>query len=232
MRLQIILMGWEYDRFIVGLQRYPSEKVIFVISSNANIWKKKMITLSKKIGSLVPLVDKETLFFDYYNVEEALFGLIKILEEHKNYDEIIINISSGTKPVIIAAVLAAQFYPITLFYTIPKEYNYSKDTFISSGVVDTMKVPTFSLSKIIIPSQPQRELLKYLTDQQISLNQLVENFLGRKVNYREAKNHKARFLYLIKQLREKGLVETKLGNNQQLYIKLTQTGRFLLRLIK
>jgi hypothetical protein len=45
------------------------------------------------------------------------------------------------------------------------------------------------------------------------------------------RKYKPKYLYLIKQLKDRGVVHTKIRSDKQLCIKLTPTGHFLLKIL-
>jgi hypothetical protein len=241
MRLQIILMGWEWDRLVHGLKEYPPKKAILICSSDKDPQQKwtgvtKDITksLAEKIKEIV---DTEIIYVNYYDFDECLFTLAKIIEQNLDkYDSIDINISSGNKILVTAAVLVSQYYPVEIFYVIPEKYNVPKtQPYLTSGIKSIVKLPTFDIKDLVLPTKKQREIFQELLfDERISFSDLVKKYAetnGIDLDRRKMEKMKSLFFYHLKKLKEKRLISMEV-KNKSLFISLTNTGRFVHRIIE
>ena len=97
--LQIILTGWEKDRFIYGIKQKTPNKVIFVSSEPSKApnkkWGQKTTAIAEEIvESIKNIIDYEIVFFEYHDLDACLKKTIDLLEKNiKDFDEITVNIS-------------------------------------------------------------------------------------------------------------------------------------------
>jgi hypothetical protein len=233
-RLQIILAGWERDRLVYGIKQKSPNKVIFISSDpkkapNAK-WGDKTTALAEEIGeSIKNLIEYEIIYFDYHDINSCLEKTVNLLEENiKKFEEITVNISSGTTIMKMAMNMASQYYPIELFYVIPKEYTHPCEI-ITKGARGIVDLPTINLRKIIKPKKTQKELIELLDEKEKTFTQLTKEFAqkkGKKLGKEEMKTMKAWLFYHLKKMKEKDLLNTKV-KEKIMTIKLTQTGRFM-----
>ncbi len=233
-RLQIILAGWEKDRLIYGIKQKSPNKIIFVSSDpkkapNAK-WGEKTTSLAEEVGeSIKNIVDYEIIYFDYHDINSCLRRTVNLLEENiKLFDEITVNISSGTTIMKMAMSMASQYYPIELFYVIPKEYTHPCEI-ITKGARGIVDLPTINLRKIIKPNKTQKKIILLLDDKEKTFTQLTREFAlreGRKINRDEMKTTKAWLFYHLKKMKELDLIRTRV-KEKIMTINLTQTGSFI-----
>ena len=237
--LQIILMGWEWDRLLYGMKEYPQKKAILVCSSEKKQpqWTKPTENITKNlIERIKDVIDTEVVRVNYYDFDECLFTLSKIIEENvEKYDAISINISTGSKILVTAAILVSQYYPVELFYVVPKKYNIPKNIpYFTSGFREIIKLPTFNIKGLVIPTKKQKEIFSELEHGKISFSDLVKKYASKRgisLDRRKTENMKSLFFYHLKKLEEKGLIKMKVENNQ-MFISLTTTGKFVHRVMK
>ncbi|HNV01137.1 MAG TPA: DUF6293 family protein [archaeon] len=237
--VQVILMGWEYDRFIYGIKQKPANKVIFISSdsqkSHDKKWGEATTSIAEKIGeSLKQIIDYEIILFDFHNLEECIEKTTTLLEKlTKEYDDITVNISSGTTILKMSMMLAAQYYPIKLFYVIPTQYTHPGEI-ITTGARALVDLPSINLSKIALPAKKQKELIMILDKNQKSFTQLTKEFAKNrniKLNSDKMKQLKSGLFYNLKKLKEKNLIEMEV-KQKELLISLTPTGSFLKTTLK
>ncbi|NMA44463.1 MAG: hypothetical protein GX950_01460 [Candidatus Diapherotrites archaeon] len=237
--VQIILMGWEFDRFIYGIKQKPPNKVIFISSdsqkSHDEKWGEATTSIAEKIGeSLKQIIDYEIMLFDFHNLEECIEKTTALLEKlSKEYDEINVNISSGTTILKMSMMLAAQYYPIKLFYVIPTQYTHPGEI-ITTGARALVDLPSINLSKIALPAKKQKELILLLEKNQKTFTQLTKEFAKNKnikLNPDKMKQLKSGLFYNLKKLKEKNLIEMEV-KQKELLISLTPTGSFLKTTLK
>jgi hypothetical protein len=233
-KLQIILTGWEKDRFIYGIKQKSPNKVIF-ISSEPNKapnkkWGETTTLISEKIGqSIKNVIDYEIVFFAYHDLDSCIKKTVNLIEKNlKEFDEIDVNISSGTTIIKMAFSMVAQFYPIKLFYVIPQEYTHPCEI-ITTGARGLIELPSIKLRKIIHPNEKQKEILILLDEKKISFTELTKKYAllkGKKINAEEMKQLKSWLFYHIKKMKEKNLIETKV-KEKTMSVCLTQTGSLI-----
>jgi hypothetical protein len=236
--LHIILMGWEWDRVLYGLKKYPGEKVIIVCNppeiAPTPEWANHTVKLVKRLADKIrPLFDVEIVYVDTYDFEESIYKLVDILERHSDFDKIYLNISAGPKPLIMSAVMASQYYPIDLFYVVPKKYNLPVgEEFVTKGAVAAIDIPCFNLKELVVPSKTQLKVFQEISDN-ISLTELVEKYAKKnnvKLNADKKKQVKSLFFYHLKNLKGKKLIDFK-TEKRQLRINLTKTGKFIHKVV-
>ena len=136
-RVQICPVGFEYERVIEGVNKYPSN-VIYLLKSykrldNANQSTKKMIKIAETfVNSLKehfestkicsPVIVKTNIT----KLEDMIKELCKIIKEEleKDVSQIFINISTANKLFVSAAMYVGSFFPekIKLFYLSASDY--------------------------------------------------------------------------------------------------------------
>jgi len=236
--LHIILMGWEWDRVLYGLKKYPGEKVIIVCNppeiAPTPEWANHTVSLVKRLADKIrPLFDVEVVHVDTYDFEDSIYKLVDILEKHSDFNKVYLNISAGPKPLILSAVMASQYYPIDLFYVVPEKYNLPQgEEVVTKGAVAAIDIPCFNLKELVVPSKTQLKAFKEISDG-ISLTKLVEKYARKnklKLNADKKKQLKSLFFYHLKNLKKKNLVDFK-TKNRQMYIDLTKTGKFIHKVV-
>ena len=236
--LQIVLVGWEMDRLMHGLKKHPPRKVIFITSSPKKSLKRKWADITtdvtdKAIEKVGSLIDTEVVKVNYHDFDDCISTVIKVLEENKdNFDEILMNVSSGSKPLVIASVLASQYYPVKLFYVIPEDYNAKQTNYLSNGAKGILELPTFELKSLVFPVKKQRDIFNELDYDKITFSDLIKKFAKThkiKLDDLKVKKMKSLFFYHLKNLKQKKLINMKV-NNRELFISLTNTGKFIYKI--
>jgi len=235
--LQIVLMGLEWDRIIQPIKKYRPEKVIFVQhgrrkASSDDI--NEMVRMSKElaekmIGKIGFLIESETVYTDYHDYEECVQKLLEIFKENKDkYDDIMINVSAGSKIVILASFLVSQFFECKLIYSIPKQYSMfnPKLKVLSKGVSDIKEIETFNFIPLIGLNKTEEKILYKLDNDKISLSSLVVKVYGNLKNEYDVLKKKNLILYHINKMMDKNLIMSENVNGQK-YIHLTNLGRFV-----
>lgn len=238
--LQIVLMGWEWDRLVYGIKKYVPNKVVLVSSmkrmdeeSGQRFESTEKITekLMDEIGGMIECEKVNTDFMDYNMSLKVLF---EIFRRHKDeYDETIINISGGSKLVVAAAVVVSQYFPCKLIYVSPEKYtiDYSRE-FISRGVNSSCEIDTFDFAGLIAPQKKMRTLFS-LIGEDTPVSELTLSFaktLGRSRGKASLRNLKSLVFYYLKQLEELKLVKSSFSGRSKL-VSVTNTGKFVQTLI-
>lgn len=230
-------MGLEWDRLIYPIKTYHPQKII-IIQQEENLIKDKqysdIIKKSKELSeSLIKktkfLVDSEVISVNYHDYENCLFTLKKVIESNcKNFDEISINVSTGSKILVLAAVVVSQFFNCKLIYVVPKQYSIfdSKMKVNSKGVLSITEIKPFNLNPLINLKKMEYKILFNLDNNNMSLSDLTQKIFSKKINDYEIIKKKNLILYHIKTLNEKNLIKIINLNNQK-YMCLTELGKFL-----
>lgn len=239
--LQIVFVGFEWDRLIYGLREYPPKKAVIVTNDPATTPNKKWAERTSEVADrlikeISPLIETELVLVDYHNVESASAKIIEIIEGHiDEYDDITINVSSGTKPLIISAVLASQYYPVSLFYVIPQDYNVPEgEVFLTKGARKAIQLPSLEMKELVMPTKMQKKIFREIEDGEISFTKLVKKYAKSneiRLDEDSMKRTKCLFSYHLKKLKSKKLVKLN-QSNRQLFISLTDTGKFVSKIIE
>lgn len=233
-RLQIILTGWEKDRFIYGIKQKTPNKVIFISSDPKKApnrkWGQKTTSIAEEIGeSIKNIIDYEVVFFEYHDLDACLKQTIELIEKNiKQFDEITVNISSGTTIAKMAMEMTAQYYPIKLFYVIPKEYTHPCEI-ITKGARGLIDIPSINLRKVLKLNKKQKQLLLLIEEKEQTFTNLTKNYAkitNTKLDNEKMKTLKAWLFYHLKSMKDKGLITTKV-REKTMHIKLTKTGTFI-----
>jgi len=232
--LQIILMGWEYDRILYGIKQRPPNKVIFISSDPEKTpdknWGQESTALSEKIGeSIKSLIDYEIVFFKYHELDDCMEKTTLMLEKAcKEYDNIEVNVSAGTTLLKMAFMLASQYYPIKLFYVIPAQYTHPCEI-ITTGARGLVELPSINLSKLALPKKKQGEIFLLIGKDKKSFTTITKEYAKQKeirLNADKTRTLKSWLFYHLKKLEQQNLIETKI-ENKELFLSLTQTGKFI-----
>ena len=232
--LQIIPVGWEYDRLLYGIKQRPPNKVIFLCSKQATDpdkkWGMASMELAEKMGeSVKSLIDYEIVLLDYHSIDDCLEEVTAILERaSKEYGEISANISSGTTILKMSMMLAAQYYPMKLFYVIPAQYTHPGEI-ISVGARGMVDLPAINLSQISLPKKKLAEIFLLIEKNKKSFTAITKEYARSaniKVTADSLKSLKSWVFYYFKKLEQQGLISTE-TEGRQLYVSLTQTGKFI-----
>ena len=226
--LQIILMGWEWDRLVYGLKQHPPQKAILICSSESSGAGRKWTGTTKNItkdliDKISELIETEVYTLNYYDFDECIFTLVRIIEKNINkYDEISINISSGNKVLVTAAVMVSQYYPVNLFYVVPEKYNVpDNQPYLTSGAKDVIELPTFDMRELVIPTKKQYEILNEVSEEGVLFTDLVKSYAARrgmKIDDYKMRKMKSLFFYHLKKLKHKKLISMEIVGGQLMKI--------------
>lgn len=241
--VHIIPMGLEMDRVIEGLKQYPTNYAIFIQGKRRYLKVEQIARRNaREIKKLVSsTINVETLELNLYDFESAFIELKKLYDDlnGKGYS-VYVNISTGTRIVSAAALLAGYLSNVTPYYVIPREYTLPKGkNVLSTGVKGIVQLPTLGIE---VPTKKEQEVLKALLDkgdkvekQNDLLDALPKAFYGEKKEGEDLSlfnaRKRAKLNRIIAQLSDKGMATlTKKGRNVQ--VELTESGRILCMLDK
>ncbi|MBI4447960.1 hypothetical protein HY643_03190 [Candidatus Woesearchaeota archaeon] len=229
-KLQIILMGDEWDRLIYPIKKYKPNKVIFLCQSELEFPEesKKVIDIANNLVKKIDLlVECEIQKVKTHYFAEGIDVLLKIMRGHKDYEEVVINISAGNKIMVAASILISQYFGCKLSYVVPKEYGGAKSDFYAKGALREVKIPTLNILKLIEPKKKEKEIFLYITEEPITLTELITAYSKKKItDVNKSRTLKSLFLYHLKKLVNKNLIEMdNSGKNTKIW--LTETGKFI-----
>jgi hypothetical protein len=115
-RIQIALVGFDYDRIIKPIKDHPPNKVYLVYDNKKDDYgklsKKFAVQLKKNVGEVI---NCELMGFDPWNFKDCFEKIVGIFQKERNAD-ITINISSSTNLAVAAAVYAASIFKAQIVY--------------------------------------------------------------------------------------------------------------------
>lgn len=169
-RVHLVPTSLDYER-VGQIFTEMSPDRVYILYNNAPIEAHE--ELNKNIKSEVSsIVQSKTTCYerdevrevgvDFYRFEEALVEAYRLIyRESENGNEVIVNLSGGTKPVAIALAFACSLNDTGIpVYYVAENYNEQDGTVVSSGVAEI----SFEISPIqllnmtdIMPDQPEKE---------------------------------------------------------------------------
>ncbi len=236
--VHVVPMGLEVDRILEGFRRYPTNYAVFIQGKARRL---KVEQLARRNAREVKDQIKSTIKVDImelnlYDFEEAFVEIKKLFDDlNENGYQIYVNISTGTRIVSSAALLACHMCGAIPYYVVPREYTLPKGKYVlTKGVKDVVELPSLGINT---PTDKEHVVLKALLDKGKSVNAQKElldavpkSFFDDRKEGEDPSQFKARkrakLNRVIKQLGEKGFVTmNKLGRNVE--VALTDSGKML-----
>jgi hypothetical protein len=241
--VHIVPMGLEQDRVIEGLKMYPTNYAIF-IQGKARYLKVEQIARrnAREIKKLVSSTIKvDTLELNLYDFETAFVEFKKLFDELNDAGyTVYVNISTGTRIISSAAMLACYMCNAVPYYVIPREYTLPKGkNVLTKGVKGVVQLPVMGINT---PSPKEQIVLNALLEKGETVNAQKElmdampkSFYGDRKEGEDLSSFKARkrakINRVVSQLAENGFVTlNKLGRNVE--VTLTDSGKILCMLGK
>jgi hypothetical protein len=230
----VILSGYDFERIGAALRYYPAFKVYVI--ENEDPWpdhrdiKKdvhdKLFDFIKKAG---PYREGENLFsygVNFYDIREAIVQLYELFRrEQKDGYNVIVNICSGTKPVVIAATWAATLAKCGIVYFFAKGYERSPTgEIIAKGVIQLPIYfePLFEMTEALLRfTSEEREIISQLHKRQAKT--ITEIAGGKNASRKKI----AKYAYYLKNLERRKIVE--ITRNK---ISLTALGELIAKLLE
>ena len=128
----------------------------------------------------------------------------------------------------MAMEMAAQYYPIKLFYVIPRDYTHPCEI-ITKGARGIIDIPSINLRKVLKLNKKQKQLILLLGEDEQTFTELAKRYAKIseiKIDREKMKTLKAWLFYHIKSMKEKGLISTKI-KEKIMFVRLTKTGAFI-----
>ncbi len=235
LRVQIAPIGYEIDRVVLPAKQEKADKVWILIHENKS--EDKAGPFITKITNQLEKLGIEVVS-EYHNRRD-LFQIIRAVKniiEKENYNDIYINLASGSKIQAIGTMMACMMFNdnsnIHPFYVEAKNYQgFDAKKPLSTGIKEIKNVPPYSIK---IPEQKLIDALKIIKEKngKITKKRMAEiaeknNLIS--VNPRDENNRSiVRFTSLekniIKPLEKWQFIEIeKIGKNR--WIKITQEGQ-------
>jgi len=166
--VHIIPMGLEQDRVIEGFKRYPTNRAIFIQGKARRLKVEQLARrnareIKKMISSTIKV---EILELNLYNFEDAFIELKRLFDDLKDEGyEIYVNISTGTRIVSSAALLACYMCNAIPYYVIPREYTLPKGKYVlTKGVRDVVQLPIMGIHHIARVTERPDESIAFYCD--------------------------------------------------------------------
>lgn len=232
-RTHVLLTGLDYERIEHGLRMYPGYKVCIVKNGNPKPQHKELVKeiddnlrkILEKLGYKEENVEQWPV--DFYHFDKALVAIYELLlREKKTGREVIINITTGTKPISIAATLAAALAQCGVIYFSAERYIRKGNEVVSEGVIPEPIIiaPLFELAEVMLPRSEEkvRIILNLLNGKARNVTQIISSE-GKRPN----KNEIAKYTYYVNVLSREKLVKIERDG-----ISLTELGKLVGMLVK
>lgn len=235
-RAHVIPIGLEVDRILAGFKEYPANYAIFVKSKKIGsdvekIARENAESVKEKIKYTAEVEDIE---LDYHDFKTSFVEFKKLFEvlQDRGYS-VYVNLSSGTRIVASAALIASFLSGARPYYVVPKKYNYPKEkTVLSEGAEKVLTIPTLDVT---LPSDEEIKILQALSEaggrvsKQVDLIPFLEGkelfpdqkFMEDEVGY--LKRKKAKLSRHLGEMVDKGFVKLS-GNGKYTSVELTASG--------
>ncbi len=241
----IIPVGLSPDRIVGGLKWYPGNKVYFILGKKETqvelIARKIVEEIKEKIGELYEIEEE---YVDVHDFNDILRKTSEIMrKEQEEESTIFVNISSGTKVVIIALTIAAFLYDAQLYYVIPEKYTSPvaeigtdeklpkeiPDDEItlyttSAGVRDIISIPPLPIR---LPGHEELKILETLSVNPASSLKEIANNAG----FGEDKKSIAKVSYYVRKLEDDKLIEVE-RSKRKMKVQIAAKGKILTAALK
>jgi hypothetical protein len=215
-----MLAGLDYERIEYSLERLPCFR-IWVVENDARIAEAHRHLIKVVHEELTKRLEKRFqhggLNFYQVNFRDPTEALLKIyaliLMEQRDGTDVFVNISTGTKPMAIAATVAAALAGCSVVYFGAKEYSRpsGRAEVVATGFEpepSPISIPIFGLLKDAMTVKPER--LQILEDL-LKLGQVNNITTLVKARQKTArgkmlKGEVARYYYYLKEMEKIGLV--------------------------
>jgi len=243
--VHIIPVGLAFDRIVEGLKWQPGKKVYFILGTKETlvelIARKILEQIKEKIGTLYEIKEEYVNVYDFNDILRKASEIMR--KEKEERSTIFVNISSGTKIVIIALAIAAFLYDAQLYYAVPEKYTspkadislsefhatkFSFDTIMplttSSGVRDIIRIPPLPLR---LPGQEELKILEILSENPAS--SLKE--IAKRADFGDDKKSIAKVSYYVRKLEDDNLIEVE-RSKRRMKMQITVKGEILVSALK
>jgi predicted methyltransferase len=228
----VVLSGYDFERIGAALRYFRASKVYVV--ENGNPLPQHVVVrddVHEKLFNFIKKMNYEEgkdLFsykVNFYDIGEAMVQLYELFrrEQKEGYD-VIVNICSGTKPVVIAAAWAAALAKCNIIYFSAESYERTSTCeVVAKGVIPSPIYfgPIFDIAEAMLQfTDKEKEILLRLHKRQAKT---IKEIVGESASKRDV----AKYAYYLKKLEKRKLVEVTRGK-----ISLTELGRLIARLLE
>ncbi|MFX1519813.1 MAG: DUF6293 family protein [Promethearchaeota archaeon] len=243
--VHIIPLGLAFDRIIEGLKWHPGNKVHFIMGTKktqVELTARKILEkIKEKISMLYEIEEEYVNVHDFNDILRKTSEIMR--KEREKGSTIFVNISSGTKVVIVALAIAAFLYDAQLYYVVPEEYTALVDKIPTNGTTakeitddEIMRYTTSSGARSVIripplpirlPGDEELKILEILSENPAS--SLKE--IATKANFGEDKKSIAKVSYYIRKLEDDNLIEIE-RSKRRMKMQITVKGKILISALK
>ena len=237
-RVQIAPLGYEYNRILEPIYEYNADTVILLRHKASQDYEapfQRDLVQTLRENDRLELKEREC---DLFDINSAVTTFVDTIEAHQT-DDVLVNISTGSKLTAIGGMMACQSTSATPFYVAPNFENEDGSREAPSeplvdSVGEIFDLPVFRLSG---PSPDQLTVLGYLREQNgATKKDLIQHARDEKLSFITDTSSKTeeglyRLLdtHIIKPLREQSYIHVeKDGRKKRVY--LDDHGRDALRI--
>lgn len=239
-RIHIAPAGYELDRITIPARNMKADRVWLLAfndkdKDDAKSFREQVEKILANTG--IETKVKECNIIDLYDVLRAMR---EIIEEEK-YNDIFINVASGSKIEAIAGMLTASIFReltnITPYYAVPEDYNVKPEITepISTGLKSIEFLPEYHIEQ---PKSEQIQLLHLINMQggKIKKKRLMEIAVEKQLISSSGENKIQAYYaslntnYLEKMKNWKLIEEVKSGGRSK-EVQITKAGRDMLKFL-
>ena len=237
-RVQIAPLGYEYNRILEPVYEYNADTVVLLRHKASQDYEapfQRELVQTLRENDRIDLKEREC---DLFDINSAVTAFVSAIESHQK-DDVLVNVSTGSKLTAIAGMMACQSTSATPFYVAPSFQNEDGSREAPSkplvdSVGEMFDLPVFRLNA---PSSDQLAMLEYLREQNgATKKELIQHARDEKLSFIVNTSSKTdeglyRLLetHIIKPLREQNYIHVeKDGRKKRVY--LDEHGRDALRI--
>jgi hypothetical protein len=155
LKVHIVPIGPEEDRAVLPLIRLRAEKVYLVVEKNPHPTLKRFKErIAQRIGKEAGIRREDIITNEYYKDWNDFSGIVSkfseiVQREQEAGNNVLINISSGSKFASIAGTLVALLYDAEAYYAQAEKYlRLEQTTPDTMGVTDVLSIPNYRIEKL------------------------------------------------------------------------------------
>ncbi|MDL0126341.1 DUF6293 family protein [Halobacterium salinarum] len=165
-RVQIAPLGYEYNRILEPIYEYNADIVVLLRHQASQDYEasfQRDLVQTLRENDRIELKEREC---DLFDINNAVTTFVNVIEAHQK-DDVLVNLSTGSKLTAIGGMMACQSTSATPFYVAPNFRNEdggreAPSEPLTDSVGEMFDLPVFRLSS---PSPDQLTILGYLREQ-------------------------------------------------------------------
>ena len=221
-RTQIVPLGYEYNRVLEPIYRFKADKVILLRQLKDKDFEadfQRELVQKLEDNDRIELEIRECDLFDINNAIEAFVNAIASCES----DEVLVNLSTGSKITAIAGMIACQSTAAKPFYVSPEFHNDDGEREAPEApqvesIGEISEIPVFRLQG---PKPDQIAILQYLrTNDGATKKELIEHARDQELGF--IANSKSKSEEGLYQLLDTNIITPLVEEN---YIDVVKEGR-------